>query len=82
MNPGDGYARHLTLGTTLRTDVLRVRDAGRFGVQRVADRRFATTWKAALVTAATRLLRVDVRDIDGQFLVDDLDRRLVLEALS
>ncbi len=64
-NDGRHYARRLSLGTTLLTDVLRVRGIDRFGPARMSDAGFARTLMAALQTAATLFLRVDVREIAG-----------------
>jgi hypothetical protein len=63
-NDGTQYGRFMTLASEIRTDVLRVRDAGRFG-DASSSIVFATTWMAALVTAATSHLNVDVREVGG-----------------
>jgi DEAD/DEAH box helicase domain-containing protein len=78
-NEGPRYARRLSLGTTIRTDVLRVRDDGRFGPTFMGDEGFARTWMAALQTAATRLLRVDVREIAGVLVPRRLDEGKVFD---
>jgi hypothetical protein len=78
-NDGPRYARKLSLGTTIRTDVLRVRDDGRFGPALMGDDDFAKTWMAALQTAATFFLRVDVREIAGVLVPRRLDKSTVFD---
>jgi hypothetical protein len=78
-NDGPRYARKLSLGTTIRTDVLRVRDDGRFGPALMGDEGFASTWMAALQTASTSLLRVDVREIAAVLMPRRLDQGAVFD---
>lgn len=64
-NDGQNYGRRLTLGSKIRTDVLRIRAEDRFGFDVVEDRVFSTTWMAALTIAATSFLKVDIREVNG-----------------
>ena len=74
-NDGTGYGRNMTLGAQIQTDVLRVRNDGRFPGEVGADRVFATTWMAALVTAGARRLHLDVRDLGGLLVPRTVDGR-------